>query len=124
MIIDDSVNFFAVYFYNCTLNLNTIKTLQKLIDNYKYQNLILCQKDDYGGYLLTHNSFSDNKMKDIQSYYLKTKDSLKETYQNITNKFSSIEKSFYLICSEYQGIDETESLLMGWRKQIKEACNI
>lgn len=124
MIIDDSISFFAVYFYNCTLNLNTIKALQKIIDNYKYQNLILCQKDQYGGYLLTQNTFNGNQMKDIKSYYLKNKNDLKQTYKDIVNKFFNIEKSFYLVCSEYENINQTEILLSKWRDNIKESCNI
>ena len=124
MIIDDSVTFFGVYFYNCTLNLNTIKALQKIMDNYKYNNLILCQKDQFGGYLLTHNVFNDKKMRDVQSHYFKTKDSLKQSYKDMVNKFSNIEKTFYLICSEYNDINETEGLLSKWREGIQEACNI
>ena len=124
MIIDDSISFFAVYYHNCTFNLNTIKILQDVVDKYKYQNLILCQKDEYGGYLLTQNAFNNNKIQDIKSYYLKTKDSLKETYANISNKFYSVEKTFYLLYSGDNNEDKTQKIISDWRKQIKELCNV
>jgi hypothetical protein len=123
MIINDSVTFFAIYYHNCTFNLNTIKTFQDVIDNYKYQNLILCQKDEHGGYLLTQNTFNNNNMKDIKSFYLKTKDSLRETYKDISNKFNSVEKTFYLLDFGNSDENRTQALISDWRKQIKELCN-
>jgi len=123
MIIDDSVNFFGVYHHNCIFNLGLSDSFKDLYEKHKYLNVILCQKDDKGGYLMTQNITSkENKNPNMQSYYDRNKEELKEGFKKISNRIESTEKTFYLLRSNNNyDIDDTQQIVTRWKQEVKNA---
>lgn len=125
MIIDDSVNFFGVYHHNCIFNLGLSEKFKDLYEKQKYLNIILCQKDDNGGYLMTQNITERNgKNPNMQSYYFPNRNALKEGYRKLSNKISSSEKIFYLIkISDKNNFNQNEELILRWKNEVKNLIN-
>jgi len=123
MIIDDSVSFFGVYYHNCIFNLGLSDSFKDLYEKHKYLNVILCQKDDKGGYLLTQNISEKNGTSPyLQSYYFLTKSDLKEGFVKLTERITSVEKTFYLIKSDKKyDFSETEKLVRQWKNEVKNS---
>ena len=123
MIIDDSVSFFGVYYHNCIFHLNLSKEFSDIYSKEKYKNIILCQKDEKNGYLLTQSIMSPNSINPyMQSYYYYNKEELKEGFKQISNKIESSEKTFYLLRSnEYYDIDDTQAMVSRWKQEVKNA---
>ena len=101
MIIDDTISFFGVYHHNCIINLGLSKEFADLYDKDKYKSVILCQKDEKNGYLLTQTIFSELNMSQpyMKSHYFFDRKELSKGYKNIVNKIDSSEKTFYLLRS-------------------------
>lgn len=123
MIIDDSVSFFAVYYHNCIFHLNLSKEFADLYSKEKYKNVILCQKDEHNGYLLTQSIMSKETQNPyMQSYYYRNKEELKEGFKSISNKIESTEKTFYLLRSnKYYDVNDTENIVKIWKQEVKNA---
>jgi hypothetical protein len=123
MIIDDSISFFAVYYHNCILNLNLSKEFADLYSKSKYKNVLLCQKDDKGGYLMTQSiTEGDNSSPAIRSYYFKTKESLREGFKTINDTIDSSERTFYLLRSNNNyDMKDGEELINIWKKEVKNS---
>jgi len=123
MIIDDSISFFGVYYHNCIFHLNLSKEFADLYCKDKYKNIILCQKDIRGGYLLTQSIVSKNSENPyMESYYYRNKKELKEGFKTISNKIQSCEKIFYLLRSnDNYDIYDTEEIVKQWKQEVKNA---
>lgn len=123
MIIDDSVSFFGVYYHNCIFHLNLSKEFADLYSKEKYQNVILCQKDENKGYLLTESIMSpDSTNPYMQSYYYRNINELKEGFIKISNRIESTEKTFYLLRSNNNyDIDDTQQIVTRWKQEVKNA---
>jgi hypothetical protein len=123
MIIDDSVSFFGVYYHNCIFHLNLSKEFSDLYSKEKYKNVILCQKDEHNGYLLTQSIMSEeSKNPYMQSYYYRSKEELKEGFKKISDRIESVEKTFYLLRSnKYYDVADTENIVKIWKQEVKNA---
>jgi hypothetical protein len=123
MIIDDSITFFAVYYHNCVLNLNLSKEFADIYSKIKYKNVILCQKDGNGGYLMTQSITEENHpTPEMKSYYFKTRESLREGFKTINNTIDSSEKTFYLLRSnDNYNMKDSENLINMWKKEVKDS---
>jgi len=124
MIIDDTISFFGVYHHNCIINLGLPKQFSDLYSSDKYRSVILCQRDEKNGYLLTQSILSkDNMTKPyMKSLYFVDKEHLKEGYLNIVNKIDSSEKTFYFLRSNKDyNYNDSEKLVEQWRKEVKDA---
>jgi len=123
MIIDDSISFFAVYYHNCVLNLNLSKEFADLYSNIKYKNVLLCQKDGKGGYLMTQSiTEGENPTPSMRSYYFKTRESLREGFKTINNTIDSSEKTFYLLRSnDNYNMKDSEELINICKKEVKDS---
>jgi hypothetical protein len=126
MIIDDSISFFAVYYHNCILNLNLSKEFADLYSKIKYKNVLLCQKDGKGGYLMTQSvTEGDNPNPSMRSYYFKTRESLREGFKTINDTIESAEKTFYLLRSNNDyNMKDSEELINIWKKEVKDSIKI
>ena len=124
MIIDDSISFFGIYHHNCIMNLGLSKQFSDLYSSDKYRSVILCQRDEKNGYLLTQSILSkDNMAKPyMKSLYFVDKENLKEGYLNLMNKIDSSEKVFYLLrTNKNTDYDDSEKLVEQWRKEVRDA---
>ena len=124
MIIDDTISFFGIYHHNCIMNLGLSKQFSDLYSSDKYRSVILCQKDEKNGYLLTQSILSkDNMAKPyMKSLYFVDKENLKEGYINLMNKIDSSEKVFYLLrTNKNTDYDDSEKLVEQWRKEVRDA---
>jgi hypothetical protein len=124
MIIDDTISFFGVYHHNCIMNLGLSKQFSDLYSSDKYRSVILCQKDEKNGYLLTQSILSKGNMDKpyMKSLYFVDKEHLKEGYLNIMNKIDSSEKIFYLLRTNKDiNYDDSGKLVEQWRKEVKDA---
>lgn len=124
MIIDDTISFFGIYHHNCIMNLGLSKQFSDLYSSDKYRSVILCQKDEKNGYLLTQSILSkDNMTKPyMKSLYFVDKKHLKEGYLNLMNKIDSSEKVFYLLrTNKNTDYDDSEKLVEQWRKEVRDA---
>ena len=124
MIIDDTISFFGVYHHNCIMNLGLSKQFSDLYSSDKYRSVILCQKDEKNGYLLTQSILSKGNMDKpyMKSLYFVDKQHLKEGYLNIMNKIDSSEKIFYLLRTNKDiNYDDSGKLVEQWRKEVKDA---
>lgn len=124
MIIDDTINFFGVYHHNCIINLGLPKQFSDLYSSDKYKSVILCQKDENNGYLLTQSILSkDNMTKPyMKSLYFVDKEHLKQGYLNVVNKIDSCEKIFYLLRSNNNSdYTDSEKLVEQWKIEVKNA---
>jgi hypothetical protein len=121
MIIDDSISFFAVYYHNCILNLNLSKEFADLYSKIKYKNVLLCQKDGKGGYLMTQSiTEGENPTPTMRSYYFKTRESLREGFKTINDTIDSSEKTFYLLRSNHNhNMKDSEELINIWKKEVR-----
>ena len=125
MIIDDSVSFFGVYYHNCIFHLNLSKEFSDIYSKIKYKNVLLCQKDEKNGYLLTESIMEEsNENPFMQSYYFVDKKGLKDGFKQISNRIESAEKTFYLLRfnSNYD-MSDTEEIVKRWKNEVKIACN-
>ena len=124
MIIDDTISFFGIYHHNCIINLGLTKEFANLYSNDKYKSVILCQKDEKNGYLLTQSILSKENMEKpyMRSHYFVDKEHLKEGYLNVINKIDSSEKIFYLLRSN-DNFDYTDSekIVEKWKVEVKNA---
>jgi hypothetical protein len=124
MIIDDTISFFGIYHHNCIINLGLPKQFSDLYSSDKYKSVILCQKDEKNGYLLTQSILSkENMVKPyMRSYYFVDKQHLIDGYKNIIDKIDSSDKMFCLLrsnnTSEYV---DSEKLVEEWKKEVKNA---
>jgi hypothetical protein len=124
MIIDDTISFFGIYHHNCIMNLGLSKQFSDLYSSDKYRSVILCQRDEKNGYLLTQSILSkDNMAKPyMKSLYFVDKENLKEGYLNLMNKIDSSEKVFYLLrTNKNTDYDDSEKLVEQWRKEVRDA---
>ena len=124
MIIDNTIGFFGIYHHNCIINLGLPKQFSDLYSSDKYKSVILCQKDENNGYLLTQSILSkDNMTKPyMRSYYFVDKQNLKEGYLNVVNKIDSSEKIFYLLRSNNNSdYTDSEKIIEKWKLDIKNA---
>ena len=124
MIIDDTISFFGIYHHNCIMNLGLSKQFSDLYSSDKYRSVILCQKDEKNGYLLTQSILSKDNMEKpyMKSLYFVDKKHLKEGYLNLMNKIDSSEKIFYLLrTNKNTDYDDSEKLVEQWRKEVKDA---
>jgi hypothetical protein len=124
MIIDDTISFFGIYHHNCIMNLGLSKQFSDLYSSDKYRSVILCQRDEKNGYLLTQSILSkDNMAKPyVKSLYFVDKQNLKEGYLNLMNKIDSSEKVFYLLrTNKNTDYDDSEKLVEQWRKEVRDA---
>lgn len=124
MIIDDTISFFGVYHHNCIINLGLPKQFSDLYSSDKYKSVILCQKDENNGYLLTQSILSkDNMTKPyMRSYYFADKEYLKDGYLNVINKIDSSEKIFYILRSNNNSdYVDSEKLVEQWKIEVKNA---
>jgi hypothetical protein len=123
MIIDDSVSFFGVYYHNCIFHLNLSKEFSDIYAKNKFRNVILCQKDNTGGYLLTQSILSQgNKNPYMESFYYRDKEELKEGFKKISNRIESTEKTFYLLRSNKDyDVADTENIVKIWKQEVKNA---
>jgi hypothetical protein len=123
MIIDDSVSFFGVYYHNCIFHLNLSKEFADIYSKDKYKNVILCQKDNRGGYLLTQSIMSKESVNPyMQSHYFYNMESLKDGFNEISKKIESSEKTFYLLrMSNNYDIADTENIVKIWKREVKNA---
>jgi len=124
MIIDDTISFFGIYHHNCIMNLGLSKQFSDLYSSDKYRSVILCQKDEKNGYLLTQSILSKGNMDKpyMKSLYFVDKEHLKEGYLNIMNKIDSSEKIFYLLRTNKNiNYDDSGKLVEQWRKEVKDA---
>lgn len=123
MIIDDSVSFFGIYYHNCVFHLNLSKEFSDLYSKEKYKNVLLCQKDEHNGYLLTQSIMSEGSQNPyMQSYYYRDKEELKEGFKKISDRIEFSEKTFYLLRSNknYDVVD-TENIVKIWKQEVKNA---
>jgi len=123
MIIDDTISFFGVYYHNCIFHLNLSKEFSDIYAKDKYKNIILCQKDQKNGYLLTQSIMSPNSINPyMQSYYYQDKKSLKEGFKQLSKRIESSEKTFYLLRSNSSyDIDDTQAIVTKWKQEVKSA---
>ena len=124
MIIDNTISFFGVYHHNCIINLGLPKQFSDLYSSDKYKSIILCQKDQKNGYLLTQSILSKNNITKpyMKSLYFVDKENLKEGYLNIVNKIDSSDKIFYLLrTNKDYDYNDSEKIVEEWRKEIKNA---
>jgi hypothetical protein len=123
MIIDDSVSFFGVYYHNCVFHLNLSKEFSDIYSKEKYKNVLLCQKDEHNGYLLTQSIMTDeSKNPYMQSYYYRNKEELKDGFKKISDRIESSEKTFYLLRSnKYYDVADTENIVKIWKREVKDA---
>jgi hypothetical protein len=123
MIIDDSVSFFGIYYHNCIFHLNLSKEFADIYSKEKYKDIILCQKDERNGYLLTESIMSEeSQLPYMQSYYYRNKEELKEGFKKISNRIESTEKTFYLLRSnKYYDVNDTENIVKIWKQEVKNA---
>jgi len=124
MIIDNTISFFGVYHHNCIINLGLSKEFSDLYGKDKYKSVILCQKDEKNGYLLTQSIFSkDNMVKPyMKSHYFVDKEHLKEGYKNIVDKIDSSDKIFYLLrTNKNYDYYDSEKLVEEWREEVRNA---
>jgi hypothetical protein len=124
MIIDDTISFFGIYHHNCIMNLGLSKQFSDLYSSDKYRSVILCQKDEKNGYLLTQSILSKDNMEKphMKSLYFVDKEHLKQGYLNLINKIDSSEKIFYLLrTNKNTDYDDSENLVEQWRKEVKNA---
>lgn len=124
MIIDDTISFFGIYHHNCIMNLGLSKQFSDLYSSDKYRSVILCQKDEKNGYLLTQSILSKDNMSKpyMKSLYFVDKENLKEGYLNLMNKIDSSEKVFYLLrTNKNTDYDDSEKLVEQWRKEVRDA---
>jgi hypothetical protein len=124
MIIDDSISFFGVYHHNCIINLGLPKQFSDLYSSDKYKSVILCQKDEKNGYLLTQSILSkENMVKPyMRSHYFVDKEHLIDGYKNIVDKIDSSDKIFYLLRSNNTSdYVDSEKLVEEWKKEVKNA---
>ena len=124
MIIYDTISFFGVYHHNCIINLGLPKQFSDLYSSDKYKSVILCQKDEKNGYLLTQSILSkENMVKPyMRSHYFVDKQHLIEGYKNIVDKIDSSDKIFYLLRTNKDiNYDDSEKLVEQWRKEVKDA---
>ena len=123
MIIDDSVSFFGVYYHNCVFHLNLSKEFSDIYSKEKYKNVLLCQKDEHNGYLLTQSIMTDQSQNPyMQSYYYRNKEELKEGFKKISSRIESVEKTFYLLRSnQYYDVADTENIVKIWKTEVKNA---
>ena len=124
MIIDDTITFFGVYHHNCIINLGLSKQFSDLYSSDMYRSVILCQKDEKNGYLLTQSILSKNNMTKpyMKSLYFVDKEHLKEGYLDLMNKIDSSEKVFYLLrTNKNTDYNDSEKLVEQWRKEVKDA---
>jgi hypothetical protein len=124
MIIDDTISFFGIYHYNCIINLGLPKQFSDLYSFDKYKSVILCQKDEKNGYLLTQSILSkENMVKPyMRSHYFVDKEHLIDGYKNIVNKIDSSDKIFYLLRSNNTSdYVDSEKLVEEWKKEVKNA---
>jgi hypothetical protein len=125
MIIDDSVSFFGVYYHNCIFHLNLSKEFSDIYSKTKYKNVLLCQKNENNGYLLTESIMEEKGENPfMQSYYFIDKNALKQGFKQISNRIESAEKTFYLLrFNNNYDISDTEEIVKQWKKEVKIACN-
>lgn len=124
MIINDTISFFGVYHHNCIINLGLPKQFSDLYSSDKYKSVILCQKDENNGYLLTQSILSkDNMIKPyMRSHYFVDKEHLKQGYLNVVNKIDSSEKIFYILRSNNNSdYTDSEKLVEQWKIEVKNA---
>jgi hypothetical protein len=124
MIIDNTISFFGIYHYNCIINLGLPKQFSDLYSSDKYQSVILCQKDEKNGYLLTQSILSKENMKKpyMRSHYFVDKQHLIQGYKNIVDKIDSSDKIFCLLRSNNNyDCDDSEKLVQEWKKEVKDA---
>ena len=123
MIIDDSVSFFGVYYHNCIFHLNLSKEFSDIYSKEKYKNVVLCQKDEHSGYLMTQSIMTDESENPyMQSHYYRNIKELKEGFKKISNKIESAEKTFYLLRSnKYYDVEDTENIVKIWKREVKNA---
>jgi len=123
MIIDDSVSFFGVYYHNCIFHLNLSKEFADIYSKDRYKNILLCQKDERNGYLLTQSIMSkDSTNPYMQSYYFNDKRALIEGYKQISDKIESSERTFYLLRSNNNyDMNDTEQIVKRWKQEVKNA---
>ena len=123
MIIDNTISFFAVYYHNCVFHLNLSKEFADIYAKDKYQNVILCQRDDKGNYLLTQSILSQDSEKPyMESTYYHSKDALKEGFNRISSKISSAEKTFSLLqSSDRYDMNDSQKIVEIWKKEVKDA---
>jgi len=123
MIIDDSVSFFGVYYHNCIFHLNLSKEFADIYSKDRYKNILLCQKDEKGGYLLTQSIIEKNSGNPyLQSFYYRDKDELKKGFAKISSKIESAEKTFYLLRSNKNyDMYDTEAIVKKWKQEVKNA---
>ena len=123
MIIDDSVSFFGVYYHNCIFHLNLSKEFADIYSKDKFKNVLLCQKDEQNGYLLTQSIMSeDGAAPYMHSYYFKDKRALQQGFKKISDKIESSEKTFFLLrSSNNYDIDDTAGIVKRWRQEVKNA---
>lgn len=123
MIIDDSVSFFGVYYHNCIFNLNLSKEFSDIYSKEKYKNVLLCQKDERNGYLLTQSIMSkESKNPYMQSFYYRNKEELKQGFNKISNRIESVERTFYLLRSnENYDLADLENIITIWKREVKNA---
>ena len=124
MIIDDTISFFGIYHHNCIMNLGLSKQFSDLYSSDKYRSVILCQRDEKNGYLLTQSILSKDNMEKpyMKSLYFVDKQNLKEGYLNLMNKIDSSEKVFYLLrTNKNTDYDDSEKLVEQWRKEVRDA---
>jgi hypothetical protein len=124
MIIDDTISFFGIYHHNCIINLGLPKQFSDLYSSDKYKSVILCQKDENNGYLLTQSILSKDTMTKpyMRSYYFVDKQNLKEGYLNVVNKIDSSEKIFYLLRSNNNyDYTDSEKIIEKWKLEVKNA---
>jgi len=124
MIIDDTISFFGIYHHNCIMNLGLSKQFSDLYSSDKYRSVILCQRDEKNGYLLTQSILSkDNMAKPyMKSLYFVDKENLKEGYLNLMNKIDSSEKVFYLLrTNKNTDYNDSEKLVEQWKKEVRDA---
>jgi hypothetical protein len=124
MIIDDTISFFGIYHHNCIINLGLPKQFSDLYSSDKYKSVILCQKDEKNGYLLTQSILSkENMVKPyMRSYYFVDKQNLIDGYKNIVDKIDSSDKIFCLLRSNNTSdYVDSEKLVEEWKKEIKNA---
>jgi len=123
MIIDDSISFFGVYFHNCILNLGLSKSFADLYSSNKYKSVVLCQKDNKNGYLLTQSILTENQkdLPNMRSYYFADKKALKEGYKNISDRIDSSDKIFYLLRSNFNSdFNDSEAIVAKWKEEISD----
>jgi uncharacterized protein YtpQ (UPF0354 family) len=124
MIINDTISFFGIYHHNCIINLGLPKQYSDLYSSDVYKSVILCQKDQNNGYLLTQSIFSKENMEKpyMRSHYFVDKEHLIEGYKNIIDKIDSSDKIFYLLRSNNNyDCSDSEKLVEEWKIEVKNA---